>query len=50
MVEVVVEEIDDKSFRKKQRLRSRHLAEVEVKVPMEYLIDRPKKLMINPLI
>ena len=33
-----------------QRLRSRHLAELEAKVPMEYLIDRLKKLMVNPLV
>ena len=33
-----------------QRLRSRHLAEVEVKVPMEYMIDRLKKLMVNSLV
>ena len=38
------------SFRDKQRLRSRHLAEVEVKVPMEYMIDRLKKLMVNSLV
>ena len=29
-----------KFFRDKQRLRSRHLAEVEVKVPKEYNMDR----------
>ena len=31
-----------KSFRDKQRLRSRHLAEVEVKVPIKYEMDRLK--------
>ena len=35
------------SFKDKQRLRSRHLAEEEVKVPMEYMIDRLKKLMFK---
>ena len=38
------------SFRDKQRLRSTHLAEVPVKVPMEYIIDRLKKLKVNPLL
>ena len=39
-----------KSFRDKQRLRSRHLAEVQVKVPIEYMIDRLKKLIVNLLL
>ena len=38
------------SFRNKQRLRSTHLAEVKVKVPMEYMIDRLKKLKVNALL
>ena len=38
------------SFRNKQRLRSTHLAEVQVKVPIEYMIDRLKKLKVNALL
>ena len=38
------------SFRNKQRLRSTHSAEVQVKVPMEYMIDRLKKLKVNALL
>ena len=38
------------SFRDKQRLRSAHLAEVQVKVPLEYMIDRLKKLKVNALL
>ena len=38
------------SFRVKQRLRSTHLAEIQVKVPMEYMIDRLKKLKVNTLL
>ena len=38
------------SFRNKQRLRSTHLAEVQVKVPMKYMIDRLKKLKVNALL
>ena len=38
------------SFRDKQRLRSTYLAEVAVKVAMEYMIDRLKKLKVNPLL
>ena len=38
------------SFRNKQRLRSTHLAEVQVKVLMEYMIDRLKKLKVNALL
>ena len=45
MVEVVVEEIDDTVLQGHARLRSRHLAKVEVKV-----IDRLKKLMVNSLV
>ena len=39
-------------FRDKQRLRSTHLAlaEVQVKVPMQYVIDRLKKVKVNPLL
>ena len=38
------------SFSDKQRLRSTHLAKVPVKVPMEYIIDRLKKLKVNALL
>ena len=38
------------SFRNKQRLRSTHLAVIQVKVPMEYMIDQLKKLKVNPLL
>ena len=37
-------------FRDKQRLRSTHLAEVQVKAPMEYMTDRLKKVKVNPLL
>ena len=50
MVEVVVEEIDDTVLQGHARLRSRHLGKVEVKVPMKYMIDRLKKLMVNSLV
>ena len=39
-----------KFFRDKQRLRSTHLAEVQVKVPMQYMIDRLKKVKVNALL
>ena len=38
------------SLRDKQRLRSTHLPEVQVKVPMEYMIDHLKKLKVNSLL
>ena len=38
------------SLRDKKRLRSTHLAEVPVKVLMEYMIDRLKKLKVNSLL
>ena len=38
------------SFSDKQRLTSTHLAEIQVKVPMEYTIDRLKKLKVNTLL
>ena len=38
------------SFRDKQRLRSTHLAEVQIKMPMEYMIDRLKKLKVDALL
>ena len=38
------------SFRDKQRLMSTHFAEVQVKLPMEYMIDRLKKLKVNALL
>ena len=37
-------------FRDKQRLRSTHLAGVQVKAPTEYMIDRLKKVKVNPLL
>ena len=38
------------SFRDKQRLRSTHLAEVQINMPMEYMIDRLKKLKVDALL